>query len=606
MTLQVENTVPLNNGTWHYQFSDAANTILQDWSESNILTFTPDTDSVYTIYYKFGSDACPDVAPDPVKKEIAIGFGSKTHLTDYNCINQGGSIHLYDYFGQHAESVLYQNDLTAARPEVSLGGIASYNAGQLTLTPSSTSSKGSAIVTIPDANLNPGNTLTVEFSLTADEVINTFGTGGADGIAYSFGNDVAHTNDGHFGSGSKLRICFDAADNFPNIRGIYLIYGKTNSTAPNPDETSTLAFSSNTSLWKNRTNTPIRIVINRGLLTLSVQESIIFENIALPASYLEEDISTWQHSFSAKTGGDAMRQAVSGLKIRNSSMEFGISVDATPPLAWTIDNSFENLAPGTYHLWMAQPGTGCQKDIGSFIINNTNPRVNLGNDTTICEGEQMVLDAQNPGTSYIWGNSDNTSRTLIVSESGTYSVQVMDSIGCMAIDAISIHIRPAPSAEDIKVFDLGQTVLFTLSGAENTSSVDWNFGDGNSLLNAPSNVFHTYQNSSQNHYTVTATAHNQCDSATYSITYTSTVAGLNKNIGGLNVYPNPVKDVLMITLEDSDQVTVSIIDTQGRKIMENQSFFSTTAINVADYAAGLYFLSITKNNETTVLKIFKQ
>ncbi len=603
VTLQLESVAPLNNGgQWQYRFSDENSVVLQDWSTNDTYTFIPAADSVYKLYYRYTSSACPSIVSDSVKKEIIVGFGAKADLTAYNCINQGGSIRLYDYFGQATESIIYQNDLTTASPEITLSGSALYTGNRLVLTPSATSLSGSAVLTIPQFSLSLLNSMTVEFDLTADQMINNYGTGGADGIAYSFGDDVAHVNNTHNGSGSKLRISFDAANNGTNLTGIYLIYGKNNTTAPAPSDATTLAFSPNLSLWKTLENVPVKITILHGTLTLSINGTVVFDKVELPVSYLNEDVSGWQHCFGAQTGGDAMRQAVSNLKITHSELKFGISTDTAPPSVWQNSNVFDDLLPGSYHIWLTKPGTTCTRNIETLVINNENPYVNLGADTIICEGESLTLDAQNPGASYIWSGSDNITNTLVVTAPGSYAVQVTAPNGCTGIDAIQVSMLKAPTAGSINTQITNEHVNFALINVANASLVDWDFGDGHIIRNAATSISHTY--TSEGNYTVTATLHNDCDSAEVTTSVDILVSGTNHaSTGGLNVYPNPVKDLLTITSESTDPITVSIIDAQGRKIAENISFVSRTAINVADYEAGIYFLNIVTDNKASVLKI---
>lgn len=56
------------------------------------------------------------------------------------------------------------------------------------------------------------------------------------------------------------------------------------------------------------------------------------------------------------------------------------------------------------------------------------PDVYLGNDTTILQGQTLLLDAGNPGSQYLW-STGSTSQTILVSVSGTYSVIVTNFCG---------------------------------------------------------------------------------------------------------------------------------------------------------------------------------
>ncbi|MDR0802055.1 MAG: gliding motility-associated C-terminal domain-containing protein [Fluviicola sp.] len=65
------------------------------------------------------------------------------------------------------------------------------------------------------------------------------------------------------------------------------------------------------------------------------------------------------------------------------------------------------------------------------------PVVNLGADTTLCEGSELLLDPHNPGSTYLWNNG-STDQTLNVTAAGTYSVTVKNAAHCAKTDAIVI------------------------------------------------------------------------------------------------------------------------------------------------------------------------
>ena len=71
------------------------------------------------------------------------------------------------------------------------------------------------------------------------------------------------------------------------------------------------------------------------------------------------------------------------------------------------------------------------------------PTVNLGNDTTVC-AFSYVLDAGNPGSSYLWSTGAGT-QTLNITGSGNYSVAVQDPSGCIASDNIVFTLNTPPS-----------------------------------------------------------------------------------------------------------------------------------------------------------------
>jgi gliding motility-associated-like protein len=71
------------------------------------------------------------------------------------------------------------------------------------------------------------------------------------------------------------------------------------------------------------------------------------------------------------------------------------------------------------------------------------PFVNLGADTTICFGEDLVLDAGTDGTTYLW-HDNTTDQTNMVNSNGKYWVRVENICGITS-DSIVVSIRHAPN-----------------------------------------------------------------------------------------------------------------------------------------------------------------
>ncbi len=68
----------------------------------------------------------------------------------------------------------------------------------------------------------------------------------------------------------------------------------------------------------------------------------------------------------------------------------------------------------------------------------TKARFNLGNDTVFCEEFRMRLDAGPSGVSYLWSPEGQTSRGIIVTDYGTYSVALTNINGCVTYDSVRI------------------------------------------------------------------------------------------------------------------------------------------------------------------------
>lgn len=66
----------------------------------------------------------------------------------------------------------------------------------------------------------------------------------------------------------------------------------------------------------------------------------------------------------------------------------------------------------------------------------------ISGDTTICNEESTILDAGLGFDEYLW-NTGATTRTIVVTEAGDYSVQVTNADGCSGVAYISVVLIPA-------------------------------------------------------------------------------------------------------------------------------------------------------------------
>ncbi|MBK7871359.1 MAG: immunoglobulin domain-containing protein [Saprospiraceae bacterium] len=148
------------------------------------------------------------------------------------------------------------------------------------------------------------------------------------------------------------------------------------------------------------------------------------------------------------------------------------------------DSTFIADSPGFYSAEIIINGITYHDtiEISYFLL----PMINLGEDTTLCPGETLVLDASFPTTaSYLWQDG-STNSAFTVNSDGIYSVMVTDACGNSTSDTIQINyfkvLQPLDLGGDTTLCP-GQSLL--LSAADSAAiSYLWQDGSTNSTFTA--------------------------------------------------------------------------------------------------------------------------
>jgi len=72
------------------------------------------------------------------------------------------------------------------------------------------------------------------------------------------------------------------------------------------------------------------------------------------------------------------------------------------------------------------------------------PTISLGNDTSICIGNMLILNAGSGFNSYVWNNGSSTEQ-YTVNAQGKYYIEVTNSNGCSGSDTIQVEISQKPN-----------------------------------------------------------------------------------------------------------------------------------------------------------------
>ena len=262
---------------------------------------------------------------------------------------------------------------------------------------------------------------------------------------------------------------------------------------------------------------------------------------------------------------------------------------------------------GTYYVMVTDNYDCVAYDTINIIVSS--PVIDLGQDTGLCEGNILTLDAENPALLYLW-NDSTTNQTFNVNVSGTYYVQVTGTNNCSASDTILISVNPLPYV------DLGQDTVTICNDSyiilyAGTEFDIYEWSDGSNLDSL--RIDGALVGVSSEFYSVTVTNSNTCqasDSVFVIVEICSDIAHIDNNIT-LDVFPNPSKDVFTILINNNtskqyNTINLSIVNTYGKLIyketLKNRAKNYTKQIDLSDFSQGTYFLKLISNNKIIKVK----
>jgi PKD repeat protein len=171
-----------------------------------------------------------------------------------------------------------------------------------------------------------------------------------------------------------------------------------------------------------------------------------------------------------------------------------------------------------------------------IITSAPNPIVKLGNDTAICPGNTLVLDAGNPGSTYLY-NTGATTRTFSVVSPGTYSVAVTTAQKCKGSDTIAVRagvvVMPTISVS-------GATLSTSASG----KAYQW-FLNGSPIVGATAS---SYKATKGGTYTLQLTSADGCIAMSAAYVYEAAAVESISALSGFELFPNPNTGVFTIAV----------------------------------------------------------
>ena len=108
----------------------------------------------------------------------------------------------------------------------------------------------------------------------------------------------------------------------------------------------------------------------------------------------------------------------------------------------SIGPTYTVYGPGTYTV-LAIYSDDCAVPDQVYVEQLPSPVIDLGQDTSICEGQQFEINTSGNYADYLW-NDSTTGESVTAKNTGIYWLQVTAENGCKARDSVYLNVLPSP------------------------------------------------------------------------------------------------------------------------------------------------------------------
>jgi len=191
----------------------------------------------------------------------------------------------------------------------------------------------------------------------------------------------------------------------------------------------------------------------------------------------------------------------------------------------TISNPWASPVVNTTYTVEVTNANGCtDTDTITILVNPLpGPTITAGGPTNFCDGESVILIADT-NAFYLW-NTGETTQSITVDTTATYTVTVMDSMGCMNSTGVNVTVYPLPNAD---------------------AGVDTSICFGDSIqLNASGGITYAWNPTVElNDTTIADPWASPSDTATYYVTVSNPFGCINSDSVTINVWPLPTPPII--------------------------------------------------------------
>lgn len=246
------------------------------------------------------------------------------------------------------------------------------------------------------------------------------------------------------------------------------------------------------------------------------------------------------------------------------------------------------VGPGTYELEVGDANLCKAKD--TIVVSTTSQPAFLGNDTTLCTSDTLIISPGLNYASYTWCGGDTTVYDTIT-QAGMYCVFTVDTNGCTSSDSIFVTYSSVTANFSYSKNNLA--ISFSPLDT-NAATYLWNFGDS-TATSSVMNPNHQYAQAGIYHVCLTVIDSAGCSKTTCDSVIVGNVAATSMLFDQISLYPNPTTGIVYFYSTKTFPKTLkwTVFDGTGREIQNaDWDGKEELLIDLSDRSSGIYYLRI--------------
>ena len=289
------------------------------------------------------------------------------------------------------------------------------------------------------------------------------------------------------------------------------------------------------------------------------------------------------------------------------ALVYSISTDSA---SYTADNVFENLAPGTYTVFVhgSNEGYVASKEVEITSTANALQLTQVGETSQpTCENPQgggfEVAASGGAGSGFAFSLDDGSTYqpggTFSNLSAGDYTVMARDANGCTTTLEVAVtssgNVPPTPTIRRSDESDFADAMSLIAENVAAGSTIQW-YKDGEAISGATDPVLPITEGG---RYQVEITV-DGCTVRSEVFADDGIITGVDEEINqAVRIYPNPMQEMLVMEVPSrlvTGEVRVQLINSQGKLLQEQQlvpqGAASNSTFEVSSLPTGLYIVTL--------------